>query len=207
MTAKTKNFGLEYLVPGEPVYTTRAVMQRNAESIDAALTRGPASPPATQDLLALASRVTAFETAPVARWRRSANYKLVNGVFTLIPWDLKDFDTAGMIATTPASTIRVQRAGYYQINAQVGITAPVQGRLVSRVMRYPAAGGAAVMVAGAAETNSNMLEHGPTAAAVARLELNDSIQYEVFQDGAGGDLLTSATDWAPTMLSLAWLRP
>lgn len=66
MTAKTTNFGLEYLTLGEPVRNTRAALQRNAETIDAALTRGGIAPPAAQDLVAVATRTTNLETRATA---------------------------------------------------------------------------------------------------------------------------------------------
>lgn len=64
MTAKTAVYGLEYLVQGEPARATRGALQRNAETIEAALVRGGIAPPAAQDLATLSGRVTALEAAP-----------------------------------------------------------------------------------------------------------------------------------------------
>lgn len=52
MTAQTPVYGLQYLVEGEPVNHTRAVIQNNAEKVEAALIRGGIGPADTQLLLA-----------------------------------------------------------------------------------------------------------------------------------------------------------
>jgi hypothetical protein len=61
VSAFTTNFQLEFLAPGEPVRNTRAILQRMAESVDAALTRGGIAPAATQVLVGLPARTTALE--------------------------------------------------------------------------------------------------------------------------------------------------
>lgn len=61
VTAYTPNFRLPYLEVGQGMDATRDVLEEVAHVIDAALTAGPASPPAAQDLTAVAGRVTALE--------------------------------------------------------------------------------------------------------------------------------------------------
>lgn len=63
MTAKTPVYQLEYLVVGEPARNTRAALENNAKSIEAALIAGGVAPPGAQDLLQLSGRVTALEGA------------------------------------------------------------------------------------------------------------------------------------------------
>lgn len=68
----TANFGLKYVAQGAPAKWTRYLLEDNAKSIDAALTRGGVAPPAAQDLVteagtranadtALGNRATALE--------------------------------------------------------------------------------------------------------------------------------------------------
>ena len=68
ITGITPNFGLEYLVEGEPMFHTRAKLQRTMEAIDAALTAGPASPPGASDLLAVSGRVSTLEGRAPGAW-------------------------------------------------------------------------------------------------------------------------------------------
>lgn len=62
MTATTPVFQLEYIVEGEPLRNARPALENNAKTIEAALLRGPASPPNAQDLATVAGRVTSLES-------------------------------------------------------------------------------------------------------------------------------------------------
>ncbi len=64
MTAQTPVFGIEYLTVGEPARNTRAALENNAHTIEAALIAGPASPPGASDLLAVSGRVSVLEARP-----------------------------------------------------------------------------------------------------------------------------------------------
>lgn len=68
ITGITPNFGLEYLVDGEPMFHTRAKLERTMKAIDAALTAGPASPPGASDLLAVSGRVSTLEGRAPGAW-------------------------------------------------------------------------------------------------------------------------------------------
>jgi hypothetical protein len=63
VTLQTPIYGIEYLAVGEPARTTRQVMENNAHTIEAALTRGGIVPPEAADLILLTARVTALEAA------------------------------------------------------------------------------------------------------------------------------------------------
>jgi hypothetical protein len=60
MTAQTPVYGIKYPVAGEPIRTTRQILEDNAKAVEAALIRGrrPARRP---DLATLSGRVTALE--------------------------------------------------------------------------------------------------------------------------------------------------
>jgi hypothetical protein len=64
MTAQTPVYGIKYPVPGEPIRTTRQILEDNAKAVEAALIAGPASPPGASDLAVLSGRVTALEARP-----------------------------------------------------------------------------------------------------------------------------------------------
>lgn len=57
----TPVYGLEYLVEGEPARNTRAKLQRNAETIEAALIAGGLAAPGASDLLEVSGRVSVLE--------------------------------------------------------------------------------------------------------------------------------------------------
>jgi hypothetical protein len=61
MTAQTPVYGIKYPEIGEPIRTTRQILQDNATAIEAALLAGPASPPNASDLATVAGRVTMLE--------------------------------------------------------------------------------------------------------------------------------------------------
>lgn len=82
MSGFTQNFGLEYLAIGEPMRNTRAILQRMAEKIDAALTRGGIAPPAAQDLVAVAGRVTALDDQAEVALPYQAGWSDLGGGFT-----------------------------------------------------------------------------------------------------------------------------
>lgn len=79
VTGKTPIYGIEYLVPGEPVAHTRAKLQRNAEQIEAALVRGGIAPAGAQDLATLSGRVSALEK-PRCTVRRTTTMTLTGSV-------------------------------------------------------------------------------------------------------------------------------
>lgn len=65
VTAQTPVFAIKYPVVGEPIRTTRQILQDNATAIEAALLSRSATPPGASDLTALAARVTSLEVDPV----------------------------------------------------------------------------------------------------------------------------------------------
>lgn len=86
VTAQTPIYGIKYLQLGEPIRTTRAVMQQNAETIETALAAGGVAPAGAADHLALAARVGLLEAgnpAPTitdlaittASWQNVAGYR------------------------------------------------------------------------------------------------------------------------------------
>lgn len=80
ITGITPNFGIEYLIPGEPARNTRAKLQRNAETIDAALTAGGIAPAGAADLVAIAGRVTTLEKTPWTTWGLNAGWSVYAGL-------------------------------------------------------------------------------------------------------------------------------
>jgi hypothetical protein len=65
VTAQTPVFAIKYPVVGEPIRTTRQILEDNATAIEAALLSRSATPPGASDLTALAARVTSLEVDPV----------------------------------------------------------------------------------------------------------------------------------------------
>jgi hypothetical protein len=62
----TANFGLVKIDDLHPLVDIAAVVSESADKIDAALTRGGVAPPAAQDLVTVAGRVTSLETSRTA---------------------------------------------------------------------------------------------------------------------------------------------
>lgn len=63
MTAQTPVYGIKYPVIGEPIRTTRQILEDNAKAVEAALLSGGVAAPGATDLLALAGRVNVIEAA------------------------------------------------------------------------------------------------------------------------------------------------
>jgi hypothetical protein len=153
VTAKTPVFQLEYIVPGEPLRNTRAALENNAKSIEAALLAGPASPPNAQDLATLAGRVTALEpgawtaiTGLTAPWVSFAGaggspgagpydtfaYRVVNGRVWLRGWLNVSGSTAianGTTLTTAPLPVGIRppkSRTIYPIMDQPGTTYPLR---------------------------------------------------------------------------------
>ena len=61
MTAETPAYHIKYLVEGEPIKTTRQVMEDNAKTIEAALIAGGIAPPLAPDLAAAVARIGTLE--------------------------------------------------------------------------------------------------------------------------------------------------
>lgn len=136
MTAYTTNFQLPYLTVGQPARDTRAVLQEIATKVDAALTAGPASPPAAQDLTAVAGRVSVLEAArpSMRRYFTGANIAITNATVTVVGLNVNDWlrGNPNMSAAAPSSNtapvapsgstawgIKVAEAGLYLVNAEV----------------------------------------------------------------------------------------
>lgn len=58
---RTDVYGLRFPQIGEPIRTTRAILEDNARTIEAALLSKALAPPAAQDLAAVTGRVSALE--------------------------------------------------------------------------------------------------------------------------------------------------
>jgi hypothetical protein len=61
VTAQTPVYGIKYPVVGEPIRTTRQILQDNAETTEAALIAGGVAAPGAGDVLAVSARVTMLE--------------------------------------------------------------------------------------------------------------------------------------------------
>lgn len=68
MAAQTPVYGIKYPVAGEPIRTTRQILEDNAKAVEAAMIRGGIAPPAAQDLATLAGRVSTLEAGPDSGW-------------------------------------------------------------------------------------------------------------------------------------------
>jgi hypothetical protein len=66
MTAHTPIYGLEYITEGEPLRNTRAALENNAHTIEAALQAGGVAATGASDLLAVSGRVSTLETKMTA---------------------------------------------------------------------------------------------------------------------------------------------
>jgi hypothetical protein len=61
MTAQTPAFAIKYPVQGEPIRTTRQILEDNAKAIEAALLSRALAPPAAVDLAAAIARFAKLE--------------------------------------------------------------------------------------------------------------------------------------------------
>lgn len=68
MTAQTPVYGIKYPEVGEPIRTTRQILEDNAKAVEAALVSGGIAPPSASDLATLSGRVTTLEEQ---QWRRA----------------------------------------------------------------------------------------------------------------------------------------
>lgn len=117
MSAFTQNFQLEFLAPGEPIRNTRAVLERMAKSVDAALTRGGIAPPEAQDLVAVAGRVSSLENRVRAfLYQATAQTGLATG-WNTVSLDAEAIDTHSGHAAGPGYVIPV--TGFYLVDGQV----------------------------------------------------------------------------------------
>lgn len=127
MTAKTPVYGLEYLIQGEPMRATRAALENNAKTTEAALVRGGIAPPAAQDLATLAGRVSALEVRPRARLLAdsAAGVSYPNAGYSVVPLAAPSpaartfISGMGWASGTP-SRLTCQVAGLYLIGGAIG---------------------------------------------------------------------------------------
>jgi hypothetical protein len=136
MTAQTPVYGIKYPVAGEPIRTTRQILEDNARTVEAALVRGGIAPPAAQDLATLSGRVTALETgtagtiAAATGWT-GAGLKVAlfpGGLVRLGGWvtNTGGFTPSGngaeVLATITSPAHRPSAVKFFQIPVSVGQT-------------------------------------------------------------------------------------
>lgn len=208
MTAKTPIYGIEYLIPGEPIRSTRQALENNAKSIEAALANRGVIPPGASDLAALLGRLQTLETRPVFRARRLAAQTLPNGAFPALVWDQKDIDTSAM--GTAGATIKLVRTGYYQLDCSLALSGSPGGRAALRVDTVSTTGtvtfgGAAI---GALVANGGIPNPQVNASGLVRCDtVGQGIQIAAFQDsGLTPAPTTFSTDFCQTAVNLTWMR-
>lgn len=119
ITGITPVYGIEYLVEGEPLFHTRAKIERNSRTVEAALVRGGVAPPAAQDLAALAGRVTLLETLPMCVARATATQSLAAGVFVPLNFQTTDVNDGGMFTTAAPTRVTITKKGLYRLDGVV----------------------------------------------------------------------------------------
>lgn len=204
MSGFTPNFQLEFLAPGQPAYETRDVLERMARSIDAALTRGPASPPNAQDLAAVAGRVATLETAPaVSLIGQNVNApNMLSAAWTRV---LLTIVEEGPPEALSGGGLLISRPGVYRVTAMGGVTGNPTGRRGCRISRAPAGGGAEESRAhwqglAAATASGTAIVAGPSL--LLRCATGDRLYVDLLQDS--GVTLASRPDL--TMLTADWRR-
>lgn len=112
MTQKTPIYQLEYLVPGDPIRVTRAVMERNTKAIETALAAKAVAPPLAGDLVTLSGRTTALEqaalytgAAPYANKLWKPGVSLPNGSGPALTFANSWAQDSSALATNPTSEI------------------------------------------------------------------------------------------------------
>lgn len=137
VTGKTSIYEIEYLVDGEPMFHTRAKLQRNSEKLEYLLQQRALAPPAAQDLATLSGRVTTLE-GRVATLEDPARAKLLpptsgvpvaypNGTYNPVVWGSAPLLRGGWVWaanqptrltwTGPPSTFNVSGAVAFAVNA------------------------------------------------------------------------------------------
>lgn len=209
MTAHTPAYGIEYLVEGEPIRSTRLVLENNAKTIEAALIAGGIAPPLAPDLAAAVARIGTLETPPMFRARRVAAQSIPTGAFTAITWDTFDIDTHNMKTSGTASiTIKCQRAGIYGVRFGVDV-GPSAGRVALQVMKALAATPTVFAVANIGRTQSSTTtnaNNGVDCEGLLTLAVNDLVRFDVYQD-QGTAQNTQSQAYSPTLCELEWKRP
>lgn len=107
MTAQTPVYGIQYLEVGEPARTTRAALQANAQTIEAALLAGGITPPGASDYAALVGRVNTLETTvalltdrPRAVLRQTTAQTGLGTGYQLLNFQTEDLDSHNGHSTT-----------------------------------------------------------------------------------------------------------
>lgn len=123
VTGITPIYDLEYLVEGEPLFHTRAKLERNAKTIEAALqSRGVAAPGAA-DLLTVSGRVSVAEgeidvlqAPPGRKVTKTSVQAIPAGQWTALTWvDLAGSTSGpGMWAGTAPSRLTSTKAGRWR---------------------------------------------------------------------------------------------
>lgn len=130
VTAYTTNFQLPYLEVGQPARDTRTILEDLVRKTDAALTRGPASPPASQDLTAVAGRVATLETLAAAPAAGGTPVTYLAGTTgyndAVAGWTgLRVWQRNGVVTVSGAFTLGAAAANYATIaQLPTGILAP-----------------------------------------------------------------------------------
>jgi hypothetical protein len=161
MTAKTPVYGLEYLVQGEPVRNTRAALEANAKTIEAALLARGVPATGAADLAALAGRVARLEN-PVSAVMRATAAQSVPGGWADILLHTEDEDSHGGHSTTVNVnrwTCPVGEAGLYHVEGNVlwggmNLGTNINARLVKNGQVLPNGPGATGAYGGPAGASS-----------------------------------------------------
>lgn len=190
MTAQTPVYGIKYLTVGEPARNTRAALQANAETIEAALVAGGVAAPGAADLLTVAGRVTtvenratALETLPICVLRSTTEVSLPVG-WTTMAWQVEDYDPDDLHSpTTNPSRVTIKRKGWYKLYAHVPtVTASTGGTLWARWKRN----GTPIPHTAQSRQVVGVSANGeavPVASPLVQLNVNDYLELDVAMTG------------------------
>lgn len=171
MTAQTPIYAIKYPVVGEPIRTTRQILEDNAKAIEAALLAGPASPPNAQDLAAVAGRVTTLEThepkvlahveaVPATGWALWADQNYARMTWTL---HRNGMATVTGAMTTAASGFTAQvcalpsAAFAPRVTSQAGVGTQIGFAMVSESPRLAEIRSGGLYLRGAAPTSGQYI--------------------------------------------------
>jgi hypothetical protein len=118
--ASTPIFGLKYIPLGYPARDTRAALEENAFTIEAALAAGPAAPPTAVDLATLSGHVNTVEAALDGR----LDVLEARCTYQTIPANSAAVTAETIVATVTRSTVAGRR---YRLSAHVGLLGTVAG--------------------------------------------------------------------------------
>ncbi len=133
MPATTPIYGFQYPVVGEPARTTRAILENNAKKAEAMGQAKGVAAPGASDLLAVAGRVTALESARYAILRGSGTMSLANATWTAVPFAQEDADPLGghtLTGNTSRWTCPSFADGVYMVMGNARIDGGTDRRIV-----------------------------------------------------------------------------